>query len=246
MKHKLIALSFSTLITVLSGTATSKTIQPDIVTNVQLSNTDTNRIVCANGQMNDVFFSTDKLQEVPLSGKFGFIKFPILKKGNELSYVVKRSEFHFICDGQAYTLLATPDSIPAQVIYLGDSILSTAKENLELMGAMPREKQGVFLTVSALKNELPDNFRVSTEPVKNWQSNVITGADIALVRTIKVDGIGLRLKEFLVRSHQKQYLDEKRFVNPQISTSIRAVTVDPLAIESGQMARVFIIEEITN
>ncbi len=223
----------------------AKTVQPDIVTNVQLSNSDANRVVCVNGEMNDVFFSTDKIQEVPLAGKYGFIKFPIMKKGADLSYVIKRSEFHFICNGQAYTIMATPESIPAQVIYLGDDVIASAKANIELMGSMPREKQSLYLTNKALKNELTENFKVKTSEI-NWKSGVITGAEISLIRTIKVDGIGLKLKEFLVRSNQKQYLDEKRFVLPALSSSIRAVTVDPLAVEAGQMARVFIVEDATN
>lgn len=226
--------------------ALAKSISPESITTINLSNTDTNRIVCINGQMNDVFFSTDKIGEVPLVGKHGFIKFPIMKKGSKLSYVVKRSEFHFICDGEAYTIMVNPQPIASKVIYLGNSILSTAKENLALMGAMPREEQGIYLTLAALKNELPQNFKVAKEKNLIWKKNIIKGAEIALIRTVKVDGIGLKLKEFILTSKQDQLLDEKRFALSVLSTSARAITVDPIYVQKGHKARVFIVEEATN
>lgn len=223
----------------------AKPVLPDVITQVSLSNSDTNRVVCANGEMNDVFYSSDKVQEVPLNGKYGFIKFPIMKRGSQLNYVTKRSEFHFICNGQAYTIIALPEDIPAQVIYLGSTLDSHVQKNLEMMGDMPKEQQSVYLTLKALKNEIPPNFKVI--PVEeSWTPNLIKGAQIRLTRTIRVDGIGVRLKEYLIKSNQKQYLDEKRFIRPEISSGIRAITVDPLLVEKGQMARVFVIEEYTN
>ncbi|MBQ4839838.1 TraK domain-containing protein [Pseudoalteromonas luteoviolacea] len=223
----------------------AKPVLPDVITQVKLSNSDTNRIVCANGEMNDVFYSSDKVQEVPLNGKYGFIKFPIMKRGSQLSYVTKRSEFHFICNGQAYTIIALPDDIPAQVIYLGSSLDSNVQKNLEMMGSMPKERQSIYLTLKALKNEIPPNFKV-TAIEENWTSDLIKGAKIRLIRSIRVDGIGVRLKEYLIKSNQKQYLDEKRFIRPEISLGIRAITVDPLLVEKGQTARIFVIEDYTN
>lgn len=226
--------------------ATSNTVRPEITGHVELSNTDTNRVVCVNGVMNDVFFSTDKIAEVPLNGKHGFIKFPILKKGDEMKYVKKRAEFHFICDGLAYTILGTPKAVAAQIIYLGATATKGSQENIKLMGAMPRESQGIYMTVSALKNELPNKFRIIKQNKLDWQRQLIAGADIALVRTIKVDGIGLRLKEYLLKSYREQYLDERRFVKSAFSDSILQVSVEPLAVTEGQMARIFIVEASTN
>ena len=222
----------------------AKTIMPEEVTRIALSNTDTNRIVCSNGLMNDVFFSTDKIKEVPLNGRFGHIKFPVLKRGEELSYVNKKSEFHFICDGLAYTLIAEPQAITAQVIYLGDSRIDTANTNLNLMGHMPLEEQGIFLTVKALTNEVPDSFIVNKTSANeiSWMDNIVENTSIALVRTIRVEGMGLRLKEYIVKSEQQQYLDERRFIQPALSRSISHVTLDPQHIEAGQSARLFIVE----
>jgi conjugal transfer pilus assembly protein TraK len=239
-----LALLFSGLL--VSGFCQAQTIRPETITNVNLSNTDTNRVMCVNGLMNDVFFSTDKIGEVPLVGKQGFIKFPILKKGKDMQYVSKRAEFHFICDGLAYTLLGSPEALPAQVIYLGDSLNKGYQANIELMGGMPVERQGIYLAVSALKDELPEQFRVTKADKLVWNNTLINHADIALVRTIKVDGIGLRLKEYRVKSYRAQYLDERRFVKKALSTSILQVTVEPLAVKAGQMARIFIVETATN
>ncbi|MFT5162082.1 MAG: conjugal transfer pilus assembly protein TraK [Alteromonadaceae bacterium] len=224
----------------------AQTVRPEVVASVSLSNTDANRVVCVNGDMNDVFFSTDKIQQVPLVGKHGFIKFPILKKGQAMQYVSKRAEFHFICDGLAYTLLASPEDVPAQVIYLGDSLDKRYQANVKLMGDMPIERQGIYLSMSALKDDLPANFRVTPTAKLVWDRQLIKDADIALVRTIKVDGIGLRLKEYLIKSYRNQYLDERRFVQKALSTSMLQVTVEPLSVKAGQMARVFIVEAATN
>ncbi len=224
----------------------AQTVKPEVVTPVSLSNTDTNRVVCVNGMMNDVFFSNDKIIEVPLAGKNGFVKFPILKKGEVMTYVTKRAEFHFICDGQTYTLLGTPEALPAQVIYLGDDQHKQVKANIALMGDMPQERQGIFLAVSALTDDLPAQFRVNKVDALAWQRTLIKDADIALVRTIKVDGMGLRLKEYLLKSYREQYLDERRFVKKALSSSILQVTVSPLSVGPGQMARVFIVERAVN
>jgi len=236
----LIGLLFVQLTSILSA----ETIMPEEVTRISLSNTDTNRVVCSNGLMNDVFFSTDKISEVPLNGRFGHIKFPVLKRGEELSYVTKSSEFHFICDGLAYTIIAEPKAITSKVIYLGDSRIDTANTNLTLMGHMPLEEQGIYVTVKALTNELPDSFVV--EPVSSldidWMSDVVDNTSIALVRQIRVEGLGIRLKEYVVKSSQSQYLDERLFIKPQLSRSISHITLDNQHVEPGQSARLFIVE----
>lgn len=222
----------------------AKTIMPEEITHVTLSNTDANRVVCTNGLMNDVFFSTDKISKVPLNGRYGHIKFPVMKKGEELSYVNKKAEFHFICDGVAYTLIASPKQVTAKVIYLGDSRLDTANSNLNMMGHMPLEEQGIYLTTKTLTNDIPESFIVnqvkSNEMV--WLDNVVKNTSIALVKSVRVEGIGLRLKEYVIKSNQTQYLDEKRFIKPQFSRSISHITVDPQHIEKGQTSRLFIVE----
>ncbi len=243
MKIKYVVASVFSL---LAGQSVAQTVSPDTVTRVELSNTDSNRVVCVNGKMNDVFFSSDKIQEVPLNAKNGFIKFPILKIGNIYEYVTKRSEFHFVCNGETYTIVSEPSNTQPKIVYLGNKMREGVKKNVDLMSGMPLEKQGVMMLEKVYSNTVPASFsdEIIDDSQLEWNENLIESAGIALKRKVTARGVGLTLKEYVLVSDVKQYLDEKRFISKAISSSIFQITVTPKNVSAGERARVFVVERV--
>ena len=73
-------------------------VSPEITTQVRLSNSDINRVICP-VDIKDVIYSEEKGLAVNLSGKNAFVKFLVVKKDGKEMYSMTPSELYFVCDG---------------------------------------------------------------------------------------------------------------------------------------------------
>ena len=66
-----------------------------------------------------------------------------------------------------------------------------------------------------------------------------------LLQVVDVDGVGLRLKKYLVKSISENTIDvsEQLFLSSSISQSILAVAVDNHTLESNQSTMVFVVDQ---
>lgn len=227
-----------------SGVIAETTVLPETPTPVVLSNTDVNRVVCANGTISDAFFSEEKGLTLMRKGSNAFIKFKIKVTGfDAMQHVNKQAEIYIVCNGAVYTLLAQPQKVPAMTIRLSDNTKQRMQSNIDLMNAMPFEEKIHYLTRAAYKDEIPESFSVT--PVSKSLS-VFKEIDIDLIRQIRVDGVGFRLSEYALKAKSTVDLLETEFLRTEFGTDIAAVTIDPLHLEPGQQARLFIVERVVN
>jgi len=233
------------------------TITPDVTTPIRLSNTDINRIVCVRGDIEDALYSKEKGLKISWEGKNAFVKYLIQVTPNGEKYVQNNTEIHIVCDSEVYTLVATPEQGGPQTIYLAASTRNRAEKNISMMGAMPMEQKVLMLIQAAYTDDtIPDTFSVTrfNKPVKadgSPPSSVENSkplweeVDITLARVIRVDGVGLSLKEYSVIARANVDLRETDFLRKEFGDAIAGITIDPPKLKAKEKGRLFIVDRET-
>ena len=213
----------------------------EIPTVVELSNHDINRIVCP-GSMSDLIFSQEKGITGHFSGNNAFIKFKIEDAGGEYNYADQESELFVICNGAVYTLIVTPRDIPSVTIRLASLQQKSFKQNIAHYKNMPLEKQALQVIREAYNENYPSSYRVFEF---NEAIELCPHIKTTLIQSVDVDGVGLRLKKYLITAMgtEKNDVNEKLFVSPLISDSLLAVAVIDHALSPGETSTVFIVEK---
>lgn len=229
------------IITVASNCLANNVIQAEIPTSVKLSNRDINRIVCP-GPMTDLIFSQEKAMTGHFSGNNGFIKFKIEDAGNEYIYADTQSELFVVCNNTVYTLLVTPADIPSATLRLASPNGDSLKKNIAHYQKMPLEKQALLLIREAYHDDYPTSYRIS-ESTK--RVSLSPDLEVQLLQVVDVDGVGLRLKKYMVKSLSESVVDvsEQLFLSSAISQSILAVAVDNHTLKPHQSTMVFVVDQ---
>lgn len=217
-------------------------IPPEVTTEVDLSSTDVNRIVCP-GTINDLIFSKEKGIEGHFSGNNAFVKFGILVEADAgKQYSTTPSELFVSCSGAIYSLIGTPKRIPSVTVRLSPPAATDIKQNIDRYQALPFEKKVLQLIREAYLGEYPESYRVTAA-----DAEVAISADLTvkLTKTVEVEGAGLRLKEYLARpaAGKSVRITERDFLRPGMGERIVAVVVENQGLEPGQSSRVFIVEQ---
>ena len=223
----------------------AKTITPEITTEIELSNKDINRLVCTNGLINDVYYSKEKGLVVTTDKESAYIKYLIQDNGTTKKHVTQRTEFFVICGGETYTLLANPKSnLSSQTYRLGNPYKSKVKNNNRVFKGVPDEEKAIEITKRLYRNDVLDLTPIKNETYeKSWHTNVIPNAEITLHRAFRLDGHGMTIKEYRVRSlNDPLLLQEIQFLNTFFGSHIFSVTVIPQKIQKDQISQVFIVE----
>ena len=239
---KQIILTASVLIVAASAYAEKKNVVlSEVPTMVELSNHDINRIVCP-GQLNDLIFSKEKGLTGHFSGNNAFVKFKIKNNGDGYIYTDSPSELFIVCNGAVYSLIATPMDIPSVTIRLGSPKGDSFKQNIAHYKNLPLEKQALQIIREAYSDSYPSSYRVLES---SRQIPVSLDMETTLLQAVDVDGVGLRIKKYQVKSlaSSKLDVDEKTFLVPSISTSILAIAVEDHSLQPGETTRVFVVEK---
>lgn len=152
---------------------------PEVTTQVDMSSSDINRIVCP-VDIKDVIFSKEKGLSVKIAGRGAFVKFLITKKEDKEIYSNTPSELFVICGNDVYSLIVIPKRIPSQTIRLSSGKLEKIKKNISLMEGLPFEKK---VTV---KNDSPHDSLHIME--KDFLRTEITERPVA----ISIDKLNLK------------------------------------------------------
>jgi len=69
--------------------------------------------------------------------------------------------------------------------------------------------------------------------------------EVTLTQVVDVNGVGLRLKKYAVKSlvPNPVTLDEKLFLSSSVSLSILAVAIEDHRLHNGQATRVFVVDQ---
>jgi|GEM_PF-5889432 len=219
-------------------------VPPEVATQVKLSASDVNRIVCpGDSEVKDAIqtaYSREKGIDVKVSGKNVFVKFKARKTGSEIKYTKSPAEMFIICGDRTYNIIAFPERIPSKTIRLSGGP-EKAKKNNSLYGAMPYEKKIVSIIKNVYTGELEDSYTV--RPARN-RVTLFEGVEVTAVRNVIVEGEGLTVKEFRVTNHGNAPVEfsEKNFLKASLSKSAAAISVDKHKLKAGDSARLFIVE----
>jgi conjugal transfer pilus assembly protein TraK len=220
-----------------------QTVLPEVTTRVELSATDINRFICYT-DIRDVVFSKEKGITVKIMGKDAFIKFHITKEEDRIVYAQTPSELFLVCGDTVYSIIAIPKRIPSQTVkltYNGEKL----KENLSLFKGLPYEGKIVKILKAALTGDIPESFTVTQA---NKQIDIFKDITVRLTRVIYVEGMGLKLKEYLSNltgDTTRLELNEKNFLRVELTTQPVAVAIDRLTLTKGETARILILERNT-
>jgi len=216
-------------------------ILPEVTTKVRLSNTDVNRLVCPDG-IKDVVFSQEKGVKVKITDGNAFLKFQVIKKGEEMIYTEVPSEFYVVCGGDIYSLVGMPQRVPAQTIRLSSGKRQKIQQNLSLFNGMPLEKKILTLIRQTYTDQLPESYEVR---VVNRQINLFPALWMSFTREILVEGEGLAVREYRVSlksGTEPVRLTEQEFLRSELTSQPLAVAVDELLLSEGSHSRVFVVE----
>ena len=218
-----------------------QTVIPEVSTQVSMSSSDANRIVCSQ-EIKDVIFSGEKGVSVKVSGRNAFVKFRIQRKDEREIYSSTPTEIFVVCGESVYNLIAVPRRIPAQTVRLSRGSEKIAK-NAALYGALPFEKKVIAIVRSVYTGEIPDSF---TETGVRGRIALFRDLDVTLVGSFRVDGEGLGVKQFQVSSRkigEEIKITEKDFLRKEIAMKPVAITIDRHSLKQGETARVIVVEQ---
>ena len=226
---------------------TSVHVMQEVPTKVTLSNRDINRITCPDGALvKDVVYSAEKGVSVKIEGSNAFVKFLVVKDaitGKEKSRT-DPVEFYVVCqDNQIFTLIGTPQKIPAQHIQLV-SKADRVNKNLSLFEGIPFEKKVIMVTQKVYTDDIPDSFTVKTvnQPVR-----VFKVINVVLNRVVIAEGEGIRLKEYIL-SLKESFKDdsiqlaEKSFLVAELTENPVAIALETHTLRAKAPRRLFVLE----
>lgn len=161
-------------------------------------------------------------------------------------YVITKS-------GDVFSLEIIPKrGLKARVIRLA-SQSRKAKDNQLKFAGLDKETAAVDLIRNAFADTIPDNFNVIS---KNETIDAIRHLRIQLRRTVAIDGVALRLNEYLVRiapfaDLKEMVVDETSFLVPELTRTPTAIclgrdlahfTGGKVLLRAGKYMRLFIVE----
>lgn len=235
------------LIPVPAETAAAQAIMalPGQTSSIRLSNHDVNHIVCEGGEIEDVKFSAEKAIAVERGGSDAWIKF-LVKEIDDTgtttrSFVTTPSEFFIACNGAIYPLYAEPSDIPAQTVTLSPGSVQRARANEDLMGPLVEEERAVSITLSLLQDRVPASFSEVAPRASTMSLAGLPAASLRERRRVEIEGSGLSASEYLVSTPAAATLDERVFLDRSLGVNIFAVTLDRLALQPGDTARLIVV-----
>ena len=216
-------------------------VPPEVATPVYLSSSDINRIVCPS-YIKDVIYSKEKGLTVKIEGRNAFVKFLVTKEGGKDEYSTTPTELYVLCGKETYNLIALPKRIPSRTVTLsGDD--RKASKNFSFFDGMPFEKKILSIIKSVYTEDIPDSFTVRNE---DRPFSLYRGLKLILIRTVRVEGEGLRVKEFAAQTEENIELSEKDFLKTEITSGPVAIAIDKLRLSPGETAKVLIVERVAD
>jgi conjugal transfer pilus assembly protein TraK len=215
---------------------------PEVSTAVTLSNSDINRITCRE-EIKDVIFSREKGLSVKAVGKDAFVKFLIARKDEKEVYSSTPSELFVVCGENVYNLIAMPRRVPSQTVRLAPGS-EKIRENRSMYRELPFEKKILSIIRSVYTNEIPEGFSTAAA---NTHLSLFRGLVVTLVRTHRVEGEGLLVKEYLLavkKPGEALKLSEKDFLRPAIAAKPVAIALDRHDVRQGDTGRLIVVEQV--
>lgn len=218
-----------------------QTVIPEVSTQVSMSSSDANRIVCSS-EIKDVIFSSEKGVSVKAVGKNAFVKFRITRKDDKDVYSSTPTELYVVCGESVYNLIAIPRRIPSQTVKLSQGV-EKIRQNAALYGGLPFEKKVIAVIKAVYTGDIPEGFSVRTA---NGKLPLFRDLDVTLVRSYWVEGEGLAVNEFTVSSRktgEELKITEKDFLREAVAVRPVGIALDRHSLKQGETGKVIVVEQ---
>ena len=217
------------------------------MTPVELTPGTINRIHCSETIQN-INAPHELRMEVEYQGNDAFVTLGRNAKQGVV-YIVTKS-------GDVFSLEIIPKKgLKAKAIQL-ESKIRKAKANQFKFANLDKETAAVDLIRNAFADTIPENFNVT---LKDEEIDVIQDLSVRLRRVVAIDGVPLRLSEYLVSiassaGMQEMTVDETSFLVPELTRNPAAICLgQDLArfadgkahLSAGKYVRLFIVEHST-
>jgi len=219
-----------------------QTVIPEVSTQVNLSSSDANRIVCSQ-EIKDVIFSGEKGVSVKAVGKNAFVKFRITRKDDKDVYSSTPTELFVVCGENVFNLIGIPRRIPSQTIRLVAGS-EKIRLNAALYGSLPFEKKVIAVIKSVYTGDIPEGFSMHTANIK---LPLFRDMDLTQVRSFRVEGEGLAVNEFRVSSKkagEEMKIREKDFLSESVAEKPVGIALDRLSLKPGESGRLIVVEQV--
>lgn len=216
---------------------------PEYTTRIELSSSDINRIHCGHGEIGDVLFSEEKGIDVKIHGRDAFIKFAVQQTSEEMQYKHVPAELYVVCGDDMYMMIAEPKKIPATTIKLSSSLKKRISESRDFFKGLVFEEKIRKIIKLAYTDTLPDYFKVDNVAE---DIGIFKEVRLMLVKSVRVEGEGIVLKEYAFRNDTDHdlHLKEEDFLIKEVTEHASAVSLDPHMLKRGEKGRLFIVERI--
>ena len=232
------------VVTILSSPLVSaRTVSPETITHVTLSNRDMNRIICESGDINQIYYSQDKWAKTETQGRNAFIKFQYTDDGIDQQYANVRNEFYIVCNGDVYTIMAHPKGTPGKTIRLVAGPSDKIKASVQRFGAMSEEKRAIELTHIAYADQ--DVEGVTRQIFDVGKREIIRGLsplyELHRSKQWRMEGLDLQVSEFLIVARSATTVTEHDFLSPMIAKDIFSVTLTAHSLTPKIVSRLLVV-----
>jgi len=220
------------------------TVYPEKTVWLMLSNTDVNRIVCLQGDVEYVYTSKEKGVVTEIRGDELYVKFKALldQQTGKLKRIRTPTEFYVRCAGETFSFIAKPRRIPSRTVYL-KSLKQKVKPPEDLMKKDSLTSALVEVIRSVFLGRIPPSW----EKVKKEKVNVIRILDDVKVRISekedwKIPGLPVLVRLFSVSASKRVQIGEKLLLDASITKNPVAISLLDHVIEPGTATLAVIVE----
>lgn len=231
----------------LSGDNQSVVLPGKLVT-VPISQQDVNLIQCEAGYITDSTVSEEKpitIQNNVSDSSIAFAK--LLQKQNENTleweYYTQEVDAHITCNGEMYRLMLSPQNIHSQKIILSAGKGNAIKKNISLFKELDIEDSALTLIDMVMfDQDMPATFTVSAANINDGWKTIMPTVRARHIKSVKPEGVGLVVHEYLVYSDSSIPLNEFDFVGLRENTF--AVRLAKATLQAKESTKVYLVERM--
>lgn len=221
---------------------------PGKLITVPISQKDVNLIHCEAGYITDSTTSEEKpitIQNNVSDSTMAFAK--LLQKQNENTleweYYTQEVDAHITCNGEMYRLMLMPQDIPSQKIVLSAGKGNVIKKNIQLFKELDIEDSALTLIDMVMfDQDMPATFTVTAANINDGWKTVMPTVRARHIKSVKPEGVGLVVHEYVVYSDSSIPLNEFDFVSLRENTF--AVRLAKASLQAKETTKVFIVERM--
>lgn len=221
---------------------------PGKLTTVPISQQDVNLIHCESGSIVDSTYSDEKPFLITSNAGDSSVSFAkLLQKQNENTgeweYYNKEVDAHITCNGEIFSLMLSPQNIPAQKIILSAGKGNVIKSNIELFKELDIEDSALTLIDMVMfDQEMPATFTVSAASINETWKAVMPTVRARHIKSVRPEGVGLVVHEYVVYSDSSIPLNEFDFVSLRDNTF--AVRLAKATLQAKESTKVYLVERM--